>query len=74
MKAKLIVGNYYLRYLDDAGKMMVSGNVTIVQVLEGMREIATQFPIFRTVSVRVLSSVRLADCQCYSVKSYQREN
>lgn len=53
--------------------MIVSRDITIVQVLEGMSEITTQLPILRTVSVRILSSIRLADCQCYSVKSYQEE-
>jgi len=45
--------------------------MTTEQILDGLREIATQFTIFRTVPIRIFASVRLANCQRHSIESYK---
>lgn len=63
----------HLRYFDDVGKVIVSWNVTIVQILDGVCKITAQLSVFITVSVSIFSPVGLANCQRYSVESYKRK-
>lgn len=65
-------GALYSRYLDDIREVIVVRNVTIVQVFDGLGEIAAQFSVLGAASVRVFSPVGLADRQSDSIESCKK--